>query len=79
MTLDETTLDDDGLTPGQRSIEVYELTDEDIRRGVHDILGRLGMTLDELRKEARRGRFSSEDARIGWFLIKSVLPRYEAA
>lgn len=49
------------------------VTGEETRRDVEALLAELGMTLDELREEARRGAFRSEDAALAWFAISSLV------
>jgi len=78
-------MDEDGegrgckVTPAQASVEVQEASGDDLREAVRDALEVAGLTLDELREQARRGRFSSEDARLAWFVVSSVEDRIEAA
>jgi hypothetical protein len=46
---------------------------EQTRRDINALLDELGMTLDELREEARTGGFRSEDAALAWFAISSLV------
>lgn len=50
-------------------------TDEDIQAAARRALRRAGVTVDELRQQAREGRFSSERARLAWFMISPVADR----
>jgi hypothetical protein len=67
------------VTPAQASVEVQEATDEDLREAVYNALDAAGLTLDELHEQAKNGRFSSEEARLAWFVISSIADRLEAA
>jgi hypothetical protein len=61
------------MTPAQASVDVQVATDEDLRAAITDVLEGANVTLDELREQARTGRFSSEDARIAWFVISDFV------
>ncbi len=50
-------------------------TDEDIQAAARRTLRRAGVTVDELRQQAREGRFYSERARLAWFMISPVADR----
>lgn len=63
------------MTPAQASVDVQIATDDDLRAAIHDALDSAGVTLPELREQARAGRFSSEDARIAWFMISDLVDR----
>jgi hypothetical protein len=53
-------------------VEVEVASPEDLRGAVDAALCELGLTLDELREQAERGRFSSERAWLTWFMIAEV-------
>lgn len=61
------------MTPAEASVEVYEATDEDLTVAVKKALKRAKVTADELREQARTGRFKSEDARIAWLMVSDFL------
>jgi hypothetical protein len=67
------------VTPAQASVEVQEASGDDLREAVRNALEAAGLTLDELREQAQRGRFGSEEARLAWFVVSSVADRVEAA
>jgi len=50
-------------------VEVEVASLQDLDQAINDALTELGMTLDELRAEAERGEFRSEDAWLTWFMI----------
>lgn len=50
-------------------------TEQDILAAARRTLRRAGVTVDELREQAREGRFSSERARLAWFMISPVADR----
>ncbi len=52
---------------------VKVVTAEENRRDIDALLEELGMTLDELREEARTGVFRSEDAALAWFAISAFV------
>lgn len=52
---------------------VKVMTPEETQRDVDDLLEDLGMTLDDLREEARTGTFRSEDAALAWFAISGLV------
>jgi hypothetical protein len=60
-------------------VEVHYLTEEDLHDALQHALGEAGMTLDELKAEAKSGVFSSETARWSWFTVSWVLECLEAA
>jgi hypothetical protein len=51
---------------------VEEASAEDIRRAVRRSLAELGITYRELERQARRGRFQSERARLVWIAIRDL-------
>lgn len=62
--------DEPPLTPGQASIEVFELTDEDLIDSAKNALAEADLTLEEVRMQARLGRWSSPDARMAWWAVR---------
>lgn len=67
------------MTPAAASVEVQQASDEDLREAVCSALDAADLTLDELREQARTGRFSSEAARLAWFVVSSFDDRVAAA
>ena len=60
----------DGFDPDRYAdIEVTDLTDDDVRREVRERLAEVGLTLEEITAQARRGRFSSHEVRRHWDFI----------
>lgn len=53
----------------EHQAETEIMTIEDAEAGVRESLG---MTLDELRRQAAEGRFSSERARLTWRVLSGV-------
>lgn len=50
-------------------IHVEFATDNDVDAAVDSALADVGVTLDQLRKQAQISRFTSERARSAWFVI----------
>jgi len=44
-------------------------TEEELATMIQEALDEAGTTLAELREQARRGRFDSEDLRLTWFAV----------
>jgi hypothetical protein len=55
------------MTPSEVHVEFA--TDKDVAEAVGSALASAGVTLDQLRRQARESRFSSESARSAWFVI----------
>jgi hypothetical protein len=55
------------LTADRPETEVA--TDDDLREAVRAALQRVGMTFEDLEREAHAGRFSSDRARLTWVAI----------
>jgi hypothetical protein len=53
-------------------VDVTRLTREDVADLRAQVLADVGLTLDQLRAEARRGRFSSVVAHDAWHLITGL-------
>jgi hypothetical protein len=49
--------------------DVEFASDDDVRAGVERALEELGLTYEELEAQAKEGEFSSERARLTWFMI----------
>lgn len=49
--------------------DVEFASDGDVRAGVDSALAELGLTYEQLEAEARAEQFSSERARLTWFMI----------
>jgi hypothetical protein len=63
------------MTPAQASVDVHVATDDDLRAAIRDVLDSANVGLDELRAQARASRFSSEEARVAWFMIAGLVDR----
>ena len=61
------------MTPDQAAVVVEYATDEDIEIAVRSTLESAGVSAEELKGEARSGRFSSENARLAWFAISPFI------
>ncbi|WP_298443042.1 hypothetical protein [Ferrimicrobium sp.] len=61
------------MTPDQAAVVVEYATDEDIEIAVRSALESAGVSAEELKGEARLGRFSSENARLAWFAISPFI------
>lgn len=61
------------MTPDQAAVVVEYATDEDIEIAVRSALESAGVSAEELKGEARSGRFSSENARLAWFAISPFI------
>lgn len=53
----------------ERDTTVFVLDREELRETINSTLAKAGCTLDQLRKEARSGEFSSEANWRTWFCI----------
>jgi hypothetical protein len=53
--------------------DVEIASSEDVRRFVEQALASLGVSLEELRRQAAQGRFSSNRARLVWMAIHPVV------
>lgn len=60
------------MTPTEMLTKVEVVDDDDVRAAVSAALAQAGVTLEELRRQAAAGEFSSERARIAWFMIENV-------
>jgi hypothetical protein len=45
---------------------------EEMRAAIKAALDELGLTLDDLRRQAESGRFQSERARLTWLVIRDL-------
>jgi hypothetical protein len=57
------------MTPAQRATQVEVANSEDVKVAVREALKDANITLRELRCEAQRSQFSSERARMAWFVV----------
>ncbi|WP_305784852.1 hypothetical protein [Symbioplanes lichenis] len=62
------------LTPSQRTeeAEVVRLTREEWQADIDAHLARLGLTLEELKEQAREDVFDSHDAKIVWMYFHAT-------
>lgn len=58
--------------PDTADINVHEMTDDDLQTVTEQALGEAGLTMDEIRAQAKLGRFESETARHAWFVLKGL-------
>jgi hypothetical protein len=62
------------MTPPQvAEVEIAE--DADVKAAVERALNEAGVTLSELREEAKLSRFRSERARQAWFVVSPFVGR----
>jgi len=61
------------MTADQAAVVVECATDEDIEIAVRRALESAGVSAQELKAQARSGRFSSENARLAWFAISPFI------
>jgi hypothetical protein len=54
---------------------VESATDEDVQAAVARALESAGVSLEELRAQAEASRFSSDAARLAWFVISPFVGR----
>ena len=54
------------------SSDVEIASRDDMRRSVDAALASLGLSLDELKRQAAQGRFSSNRARLVWMAIRTI-------
>lgn len=57
---------------GEEPELVSVLAAGEVDRAVQESLAELGMTFDQLEAEAKRGRFSSDRARLVWLAIRNL-------
>ena len=53
-------------------VYVEVASSEDVQRAVRRSLDELGLTYEQLERQARRGRFQSNRARLVWMAISDV-------
>jgi hypothetical protein len=58
------------VDPPDAYVEVA--SSEDVQRAVRRSLDELGLTYEQLERQARRGRFQSNRARLVWMAISDV-------
>lgn len=56
----------------QLEADVEVADDDDVRAAVAVALDRAGVTIEELKRQAAESRFSSERARLAWFMVSAV-------
>ena len=61
------------MTPAQMAVDVEIADDDDVTAAVANALEGAGVTLEELQEQARVSHFSSERARMAWFVISSFV------
>lgn len=49
--------------------DVEFASDDDVRAGIERALAELGLTYEQLETQAKEDQFSSERARLTWFMI----------
>ena len=64
------------MTPAQAAVTVEIVGDAEVRAGVKRALKSAGVSLEELAEQARASRFSSERARLAWFMISPVVSQH---
>lgn len=52
--------------------EVIVSSPEDTRRAVHSALARVGVSYDELQRQASTGQFVSVAARMAWIAVRDL-------
>jgi DNA-binding transcriptional MerR regulator len=52
---------------GWQDVEYFEPTDEEWREAIQRQIAETGFTFEEIREQARRGRFETNDAYWAWF------------
>jgi hypothetical protein len=57
------------MTPAQMAVDIYYADEADVAAAIDNALGDASLTLEALIEEAKVGRFSSEDARLAWWVI----------
>lgn len=57
------------MTPSEMAVDVQTATEEEVRAAIAIVLEEAGMTLSELVEEGRSGRFSSDTARMAWWVV----------
>jgi hypothetical protein len=60
------------MTPAQ-AVDVQVANDRDVKAGIRKALREAGVSLDELQHQAAISHFSSERARMAWFMISPLL------
>ncbi len=61
-----------GAVEAETVAEVHHLTEGDLDYLTEQALDEADVTLEELRAQAKLGRFSSERARQAWFVLNSL-------
>jgi hypothetical protein len=59
------------MTPQVADVEIAE--EADIQAAIQRALDDAGVSLDELRRQARESRFETERARLAWFIVSAFV------
>ena len=57
-------------------VDLYFLTDDDVRRQIHELLDEAGITVAQLKEEAKKDEFSSFAAEQLWFLYDYCIDEF---
>lgn len=60
-------------TATDHTTEIEALSQDEVDAAVAAILAEEGVTLDEMREQARAGRFATESQRRAWFVIDGLI------
>lgn len=60
------------MSPEAEKVIVIHATEDDVRQAVQTALDEAGLTLSQVREQARRGRFCSNEAYWAWFVVKAA-------
>jgi hypothetical protein len=63
------------MTPVRMDADVEVADEQDVNVAISRALERAGVSLDELRQQAMGSHFSSERARMAWFMISPFVAR----
>jgi hypothetical protein len=66
----------DRMTPAEAAVTVEIVGDAEVQAGVERALKSAGVSLNELAEQARASRFSSERARLVWFMVSPVVSQH---
>jgi hypothetical protein len=57
------------VSPAQMAVDIYYADGADVAAAIKNALRDASLTLEALIEESKVGRFSSEDARLAWWVI----------
>jgi hypothetical protein len=57
------------MTPAQAAVDIQDADEADVQAAIENALGDAGLTLEALIEESKFGRFSSEEARLAWWVV----------